>query len=238
MKNFIRLFFLLFILESCSIVSKPSTKQKNLNGTVRLLQFKVFEAIEKNGFIVKGTEQSGMFAGNNVTIFDKKGFKKEYIVYAEDNKFKELHKTYKYNRKGLLLEEREYYTNGELMNTSVFKYKGQKDSLSINEVHSSEGVKNYVHKYDASNNIIYMGGNILTYDSKNNLIKEVNNDAICTYEYDDKSNIIKKQYESVYSSIISIFEYINFDYQGNWTKQIEYRKGKPKFICERKIEYY
>ncbi len=44
--------------------------------------------------------------GNNVTTFDKNGFKTEYIVYSIDN-FVEYHKAFKYNNRRLVKEEKE-----------------------------------------------------------------------------------------------------------------------------------
>jgi hypothetical protein len=238
MKNILTLFLLIFFVESCSTISKPLTEQQNLKGNVKSVTFKVFEAIEKDGILVKGKEHAGMFAGNNITTFDKRGYEKEYIIYSIDNKYVEYHKKYKYNRRGLLLEEKEFKSNGELKNASVYTYKGKKDSLRIKEENTIERIKNYVYKYDNRNNLIYYGGNTLIYDKKNNLIKEIGQYDTNNYEYDERGNMTKRQRISPYSITNIIFEYTNFDNEGNWIKQIEFREGKAKFISERKIEYY
>lgn len=238
MKNILTLILLCILVASCATISKPTTTQKNLLGAVKSVTFKVYNVFDKDGVIVKGEEQAGMFIGNNKTIFNKRGYKKEYLVYSLGDKFVEYHKTYKYNRRGLLVKEQEFSSNGALKNVSVFTYSGKKDSLFIKEDNSSDGIKKYIYKYDANNNLIYYWGNTLTYDEKNNLIKEIGEYATINYEYDNKGHMTKKERNSPYSSINSIFEYTHFDIQGNWIKQIEYRDGKAKFISERIIEYY
>lgn len=237
MKNILTLILLIFLAESCSIISNPLTKQRNLKGLVKSIRFEVFDAIEKDSVVVKGQEQGGFFSGNELTIFDKKGYLTQLFVYSSDNKSVEYHITFKYNSKGLLIEEKDFYSNGDIKSVSVYKYNGKKDSLTVKKTNSSEGIKNYIHKYDKNNNLIY-NGNTLSYDKKNNLIKVIDQYSTCNYKYDEKGNMIEKKRISPYGTIYSIFEYKNFDNQANWIKQLEYRECKAKFISERKIEYY
>ncbi|QLC65979.1 RHS repeat protein [Flavobacterium sp. LPB0248] len=238
MKNTITLLLLLFLMQSCSTISKTTREQNNLKGNVKSVTFKVFEAIDQDGVLVKGKEHAGLFMGNSVTTYNKKGFKSEYIVYSLNNELVEYHKKYKYNWRGLVKEEEEFHSNGELKNTRVFNYKVEKDSLRIIEKSTSEKDKNYANKYDRNKNLVYYGGNTLMYDKDGRLLKEKDAYTTNSYEYDANGNMTRRLYVGMYSSIDMIFKYTKLDDKGNWIEQIESRDGKAKFITERKLEYY
>lgn len=236
MKLTLLLLTTLMFVNCTTTIERITLEKKNLKGKVKSLHFRVFEAIETEGKLKKGEEQSGVFFGNNLTKFDKRGYKTEYIVYA-DNGFIDYHIMYKHNKQGLIMEEIELYSNGDIKSKTNYDYRKKNDSIVVTKNNSSSGIITYNIKYDENKNLIY-DGRTFEYDKNNNRIREITEYDTTTIEYDTDGNMIKKSYDGVISNITSEFKYTDFDTMGNWIKQIEFRNGKARFISERIIEYY
>ncbi|RKF03673.1 YD repeat-containing protein [Tenacibaculum lutimaris] len=236
MKLILLLLTTVMFVNCANTIERTTLEKKNLKGKVKSLHFKVFEVIETDEELRKGEEQSGLFFGNNMTKFDKRGYETEYIVFKNNGDI-DYHLTYNYNKQGLITEEIEFYSDGEIKGKTSFNYTKKNDSILVTKNNSNYGIKNYNIKYDENKNLIF-DGRTFKYDKNNNLIKEITEYDTTTREYDADGNMIKKIYKGTITTIISEFKYTDFDKMGNWVKQIEFRKGKARFICERKIEYY
>ncbi|MBV7440439.1 hypothetical protein KRX57_03330 [Weeksellaceae bacterium TAE3-ERU29] len=158
-----------------------------------------------------------------IALHDEKGNKRKLNLPN-----KGIYCTYKYDERGNLIEER---------------ITRAKDG-------SSAGYK--INSYDESNNKIeekkYSSAgvldtrNIYKYNEKGELIQQsiYTSDKLYSniyYKYNNRGERIEEKYE--YSSIIinSTYKY-KYDEKGNWINRIEFIDDKPKYIEERKYEYY
>ena len=156
---------------------------------------------------------------------------------TEYNNFDNFHTFYEFYNNGLLKIETEFYSNGEVQNKTEYDYNFISDSIEVSKKDNYGEIKYFI-TYDKNGNLTKDGGGIYQYDNLNNLIKQINENFTIRWVYDENGNRLEKFYKGTYTEIHSIFKYIEFDKNKNWTKVIEFRNDQPKFITERTIEYH
>lgn len=162
---------------------------------------------------------------------------------------------FKYNDKDFMTVRSLYDKEGEISQKMVFEYNEELNQVGKSWYFFADKDELYSYdenKYDLKGNLksiftdFYDSLRIseksyFTYDENGNLIKEEKSkstkegafQAYTTYDYNDKG------YVSNESSATYGLQYeYEYDAYTNWIKRIEYINGFPKFILERKIEYY
>lgn len=159
--------------------------------------------------------------------YDKKGNIIESNTYNSDGKTIIGETTYKYDDKGNEIENKAYSINGDLFTKGLTEYYG---STVENYTYGQHG-----DLYSKITYIIDDDGNNIEWKMENP-DGSLNNRI--TSKYDD-GNLIESNHYNSDSSLKTkmIFKY-NFDEKGNWIKKIDFDNEIPKYILERKYEYY
>lgn len=165
---------------------------------------------------------------------------------------------YKYDDKGFLTERTLYNSKGIIDNKDVYGNQKENNEIIVNN-YGSDGELNFStsSKFDNEGNIIeyrdnsYSGNGFSStisyiYDNQDNMVKENSAttltddgrtlDMISNYNYNKYGDKIEHWFDDSTESKTT-YEY-EYDSQNNWIKRIEFDKRFPKFILERKIEYY
>lgn len=193
---------------------------------------------------------------NNVieSLFNKKGIELETNFYDNSN---ELFMSFQYNFDKMNNNTETIYwdiTRGINRDTSIFD--GHNNKIESYSIKANGGRSNRkVFQYNVMNQLIQEAtfnenGSLEStsqyqYDSSGNKIKEIILDEkfepleAYTYTYNYQSDLTEIKNLNPSGKILSYttFEYI-FDKQGNWIKKIEAYQNQPKYITDRKIEYY
>mgnify|MGYP006436675829 CR=1 FL=1 len=159
---------------------------------------------------------------------------------------------FKYNLNGKISEMNSYNNNGEIQMKWIYIYEDNK--VTRNDYYSSgRKVSRYIKTYNDEEDLI----KLKYLDFEDSKMNYINN-----YSYNHKENTVTQINKSFYSIEIDdtkffrkfnnagvlIEETINdftttkyqyeYDQHNNWTKQIWISNEFPRFIIERKIQYY
>ena len=193
--------------------------------------------------------------------YDKRGNRIKVIHYYSDGT-KGMKNTYKYNKKGNIIEE--HWLNPKTYDTKI-TYKLDDKGNRIEANLNGKLKWKWTYKYDEKGNIIekikYNSNDSLIdidtykFDEQNHKIESTKHypyskrKLIFNYitKFDNNGNPFKKIFYTSHSWNVSqsqgrlrwkkTYEY-EFDNKGNWTQMIVFVDGVPKYIYERKIEYY
>lgn len=144
----------LLVLAGCTKEDKKNDlTEANLKGRVKSVRQIPYEAVEKDGKIIKGVIFPSFFSyhnHNNQVKYDDKGNKIEENIYDEE----ELKHNSKYDSKGNQIEENRYF-EGKLVEKYTFKYDSRGNKIEENHYNSDEGLSSkFISEYDNKGNLI------------------------------------------------------------------------------------
>lgn len=203
----------------------------------------------KNGGLIETLEYdlNNKVKEKIIFTYNENGNIIEENIFDNNDKF-DYKVVFKYNDKGYLIDRSLYKNDGKLHSKFVYKYNKKDNQINKSLYFDGELDSTEDYKYDDKGNLIE--SNVVSYgkfinwetsffefDNQGNLIEESSNinskegslDLITTYNYNKYGDKITKD--------DTTYEYV-YDSQKNWIKRIEFYNGVPKFIVERKIEYY
>ena len=140
----------------------------------------------------------------------------KYKLGKPDPKSKVLKEHYKYNDKGLLIEEKQYDI---LENRFIYYEYNDKDLVREKEQYDSEDKYKRVRRYEYKYNVKGLMTDEITYDAKNELFLR----EMC--EYNDKDLMIKKTIYLHGVKLVCTFTY-EYNNKNLMIKQTEYDKFK------------
>ncbi len=246
-------------------IRKNDLEKSNLKGKIARVTYIRYSVIEKFGELNMGEKKPySNFEHYNEEGFliEESGFLSKKLQYNEENQLVKMINsedttTYRYNDKGLKVEE-DVYSNQLLAKTKYF-YDDNGNEVE-NKLYSGSGELRYHNKkqYDEKNCIEeknFGSSNDLMnlikykYDDKGNQIEKIiyfniNGEEKIkkdTDKYDEKNNKIEySHYSNLYGEDYYSGKtvYKKYDSKGNWIESIEYFNNKPNIFITRKIDYY
>jgi hypothetical protein len=220
-----------------------SAVRENLNGKVKVIGVKKYEAVDNFGQTIKGplsdwNVRNEFDENGNETVckvFDSVGNLTYYYVYQHNERNQESEcLSYKnglfngktlflYDSDGYQIERLEYDSNWQLERGFQMKY--DKNGLCTNSTgyDSNGGTWTAQNVYNENGQII---------ESKTNMSSGQNYSM--QKEYDIHGNIIK---QSGSYGLVETYDY-KYDQQNNWIERVQYYNGKAKYIEDRTIEYW
>lgn len=218
-----------------------------------------FYTFNTNGFINERIEYDikDDIKEKNTYIYDENEKLIETKRYYSDKKSLYL-LIYKYDEKGFLVERTLYNSKGNIDFKEVYENQKENNEITVNR-YENDG-----ELYSSSNSRYDNKGNIVEY--RDNTYSENGSSNLTFYLYDNQGNLIEENWASTLTddgrtlNIISNYNYnkygdkieywfddsteskttyeYEYDSHNNWIKRIEFDRRFPKFILERKIEYY
>ncbi len=262
--NFNKWTFILFFLlwgSACTVdinknYAHSDWKKMGLKGKVKSVKGDSYKAIDNAGQINKGERGGDSWRKNYYFAFLENGKVAEADVYLLSG-ILQYKTTILYDKEGNKSKEVVYKTNDSILYTKVFVYDSQDniiEEVSIDP--SSEKATKRTFKNDRNGNKIeeyrYFADNgklsvkiFYTYDKKNRKIQEnmFNSEdrliARWISKYDENDLLIEENYFNSADSLVAQETYLyKLDHKGNWTQQIIFENGKPKYIIERILQYF
>ena len=188
----------LFLLWGChSSEFKNELERENLRGKVKTIRRTPYKAVEKYGEVTKGEIDRGWFTDYSYRIF---------------------------NEKGNLIENQDFYSSGELMDKTIYKYDNF-NKIEEEIVSGSDGdiKKKITFRYDEKANLIRK----TEYKPDGSLIVKEN------YKYNERDKVIEVQ--DINSEGVPADRWI-YKYN-NKGKRIEANRYKPDGNLYEKIIY-
>lgn len=255
------LFLFLFWESACTVdinkdYAHSDWKKMGLKGKVKFVKGDSYKAIDSAGQITKGERGGDSWRKNYYYAFFENGKIAESDVYLLSGKL-QYKTTILYDKEGNKSKEVVYKTNDSIWYTKVFVYDTQDniiEELFIDP--SSDKATKWTFKNDNRGNKTeeyrYFADNgklsvkiFYTYDEKNRKVKEnmFNSEdrliARWVSKYDENDLLIEENYFNSADSLVAQETYLyKLDHQGNWTQQIIFENGKPKYIIERILQYF
>ncbi len=214
------------------------------------LKAKSIHAYDTNGNEIEETiyNSDGSVKIKSFYVYDANGNRVEESNYNSEGKLS-FKRTYEYDIAGNEVGVNRYNSNGSLLIKYVCQYDVNGNKIEEKRYNSDGNLfSRYIFKYNVEGNLLeensYEADGSLfcqktfRYDSDSNLIEwnenYVGDGVENTYKYDTKGNLIE---ENNYGcpKIVYFYEY---DEEGNWIKQIEYKNGVVvEKIIERSFVY-
>lgn len=221
--KYLILLVLISIVPSCAQKQNNDLEKLKLNGNIKTIEQRGFNAIEKFGEVISESSMNDIHDFNSLIQFDTNGnIETINRLDLEGNIGKEAYYTY-------LNQIQEIPVKGHKLD-GVLKYD---DNQNISEIiyYNKDGTLDFkiLNKFDLSNNLI----EAKIYEAKGVL------NAITKYRFDNFGNIIEiKQFmPSMNNTTTETMKY-EFDNHSNWIKKIRTYEGKLYAVIERKISYY
>lgn len=217
----------------------------------------------EDGYLLefKSYRPDGILKSSSKFKYDNLGNETEYVFTNTNGSFQEKTKyEYKYDENGHQIEKRINDFNGRLRTKYVYKYNSignmiEQDTYASDSSHY-EKIK---FKYNSYNNItekaIYDPDGSLNHKYKYNY-EYFHDNSVREFEekrfdsYGQLTNKFTKRNDSI-GNVIETIEYYSdsketikhtfnydYDFQGNWIKEIKLEGKEPTTITEREIEYY
>ena len=193
----------------------------------------------RQGFLIESewsyfVRSREMFYNKQSYEYDTEGLLTTIYKYDKEGKEKERAK-FKYNDQKLNTEKNEYWGDGSLLRRTLFEYD-EKGNKSMLEEFDNNNIRNLSQKffYDDNNKLIRTSELGRTQSRVINGITHITTDSdTIVYRYNengDEEFMQSKKYRHLYS-----YEY---DEKSNWIKKIITREDSTKLIVERVIEYF
>lgn len=216
--------FLTAILMSCG--NESQYREWGLKGKVKSVTEKYYAAEYDGERIEKG---KGLPYGNYRLVFDEKGRLVEITYFDENGKVSGKSITV---REGGKVREENFY-NGEGKLETTTKVTHVSDNEIAFEAYDGEGV---------------MVRNGTSFLEKGRVVKQllrmyedgaVSKEFTLLTDFDGDDNMVsQKQLDKDGDTYVTLYEYRQFDENGNWTEAITYLNGMPQGILSREISYY
>ncbi|MCG8734112.1 hypothetical protein [Tenacibaculum finnmarkense] len=209
-------------------------------------------SFNKEGFVLNKIEfNDGKIKSKEVFIRDSLNRKSQLKHFNSKNEFtrKDI---FKYNENGKINEMSGYNNNGNIIGKWIFVYEKDKMTRIGYDSKGSMGSKHIssFNKLGELDELKYLDfdNSKLNYTDKFRYDKEQNtktefstphyssglDDTKWITKYNEKGDLIERILNDTY---VTKFQY-EYDKSNNWIKQIEYSEGFPRYIIERKINYY
>lgn len=198
-----------YLFNSTYSESTPTKRAYNYNNKGALLN-------TQNNSDVKGK-----YSTHDVYTYDKKNrITKKESIYTDGSKY---YSEYKTDRKGRVINKKEYSKTNKLTAEINYKYKGSKRTEDRTSFSSTDGSisGNYVTIYDDDVKISYQSNNKY-------------GNSTTSYNYDKKGNLKKSDYKGKTSSSTT-YDYV-YDKKDNWVKK-HYKSGKYQYFYFREIYF-
>ena len=197
----------------------------NIN-SVLSLQEKEFYKYDQNIYNSDGLKERAIFK------YDQKGNVIERNSYNSDGnlifKF-----TYKYDDIGNQIEENHYSPDGSLTDKSIYIYDDKNNKIELNnyaDVNSGITYK-VTYKYNEKGNLIEE--NTIYTDNTFSFLNRKE-----TYKYDDRGSVIEQTSYKEDGSVTSDTYKYEYDNKSNWIKKTQFKNGiVPIYITIRDITY-
>lgn len=218
--------FFITVMSIISCADESRYKDWGLKGRVKSFKETLHEPEHKFGKWEAGEKR---FYGNFRVSFDEKGKLVDISYFDENDKLSG--KIVSVMEGGKVVEEIYYKEDGQLDTRTTINYLS-KSEIEF-EAFDKEGKKVRNGKTILENGKIKEQTLIFYEDSK------VRDELTILFGYDKDGNMsTMKRLSKDRDTYVTLFEYLEFDKQGNWTKRIGYENGNLKDIYIRDIEYY
>jgi protein TonB len=250
MKNILYTFLVFGLFFSCNDKENDLT-EANLNGKVKSVKKRVYDATEKFGGTVKVN-----FLYEKIFVFNKSGNKIEEKNYDKDGELSYKWK-FKYDEDENVIEQNQYNKDGKLILKGKYKNDENGKIIEVNFYNpKSELESTWKYEYDKDENLIKVnfdqdGSNqyVYVYDENENLIeiKDSEDWFRWRFKYDKNGNkTVENAYYDNFNGEIKFpildykkeYKYEKLDDENNWLKLITYKNGKIIYITENEIEYF
>lgn len=187
-----------------------------------------------DGFLIQTNLYSndGSQSGKLVYKNDKNGNVIEMNQLASDTSFSNLNLkfVYSYNKDGNKTEFKGYYADGREYINAAYVYLNGRKTESI--FYRNESLESKT-KLQYNKNQVLVKESINRYNTENII---VSNRTLIYDENENPLEIIDTKGDNQQPNIIT-YRYL-FDEAGNWVERIEFQNNIPKYIIDRKIDYY
>jgi len=250
MRNILYTFLVFGLFFSCNDKENDLT-EANLNGKVKSVKKRVYDATEKFGGTVKVN-----FLYEKIFVFNKSGNKIEEKNYDKDGELSYKWK-FKYDEDENVIEQNQYNKDGKLILKGKYKNDVNGKIIEVNFYNpKSELESTWKYEYDKDENLIKVnfdqdGSNqyVYVYDENENLIeiKDSEDWFRWKFKYDKNGNkTVENAYYDNFNGEIKFpildykkeYKYEKLDDENNWLKLITYKNGKIIYITENEIEYF
>jgi len=250
MRNILYTFLVFGLFFSCNDKENDLT-EANLNGKVKSVKKRVYDATEKFGGTVKVN-----FLYEKIFVFNKSGNKIEEKNYDKDGELSYKWK-FKYDEDENVIEQNQYNKDGKLILKGKYKNDENGKIIEVNFYNpKSELESTWKYEYDKDENLIKVnfdqdGSNqyVYVYDENENLIeiKDSEDWFRWKFKYDKNGNkTVENAYYDNFNGEIKFpildykkeYKYEKLDDENNWLKLITYKNGKIIYITENEIEYF
>ena len=198
-----------YLYNSTYSESTPTKRLYNYNNDGLLLSTKNISDVK------------GKYATYDKYTYDKKDrITKKESIYTDGKKY---YSEYKTDRRGRIINRKDYSKTNKLTADINYKYKGSKRTEERTSFSSKDGSisGNYITVYDDDKKISYKS------NSKYG-------NSTTSYNYDKNDNLIKSDYKGK-SSSSTTYDYV-YDKKDNWVKK-HYRSGKYQYFYFREIYF-
>ncbi len=227
-----------------------------LHGKVESIEEKSFRAIDQSGIIVRGPRETPPdMRSDRVAFFDTRGNLTEIFYYDSDDRpaGRVVFLRSDDNRR---VERYEYGIDGRRVSLTLIRYNSEGRRLERTN-YSSDTISESrtFYRHDSRGNVIDLKwystyGTLLMhisseFDKRGHKIseKEYDNDNVMVsrrvYTNDPNGNSTEMVEYNADGAILTKRTYTyEYDSIGNWLKMVVFEEGIPKYIRERKIQYY
>lgn len=223
-----KLFLLSFVVVLASCSNNSELENWGLNGNVKSVFERMYEAEKKFGNWEPGDL---MYTMHNKVNFDNKGLYTNMEYYGYDMELSI--RIIPVRESGVIIEETNYDGDGNLQSRTLINQISKNDIES--ETFDTDNNKTYQSKITRKNGRITKTIQTIIEDGKESKTYTI------LFEYDKDGNLTSRKMtnEKDKSESFSKFEYLEFDDKGNWTKRLVYENSdEPECISVREIEYY
>ena len=224
--------------------NKVETKTYDADGSLK--EKWVYEYDEKgNETEIERYNPDGSLKDKWVYEYDEKGNETEIKRYNPEGRLTEK-TVYEYNERGKTFKVLYYEYDEADQSNLEFLYGLGNDGLVKWDAYLWDETEKHVIAVKRHNPVGKLESMwTRKYDKKGNCIEFCfyNSDETLysreTYKYDKKGNLVEEdeKYNEKFKTHKRTYRY-EYDRKGNWTKKIELKDGVPKFVWERKYEYY
>ena len=205
-------------------------KRKNFE-----VDLKFYYKISENEFTVHEHGENNKVIEIGKCTINENGDDLQYLRYSSDEICYD-ERTYKYNKKGNLIQENLCNSEGNLVEYLFYEYNGCSSLQKLREFMFGEEWRVTKYRYNLNDDFTedVVEKKILYLDENNK-----SSSYTVKYKYDTDRNVISEQYLDEFKFITNTYTLSwFFDIHDNWVKKVAYKGGKEAWFEERTILYY